>query len=593
MTFPRSGAIAEGSIPCIVGFCVENAAPELLLGVAAAPGGEVWAFDDPSGGAARWDGTSWATVCVPGLADRITAGYAAAPDDVWFGGWGALAHWNGTSFQSTPAPTTSSISRVWGNSREAFALAGDGDVIRWDGVRWNPSYVPRAQPPQPNGPDALWGDGSGRVWAASDTLVEWSGGRWTPLEAPVAIEGLSIWADAANVLWVAGVRPGETDTSIWRRAGEAPFTAVQAPSPHLLLSPAASGPWLSFPGDPIAWRWNGTDWAQTSALPQPTVLDFPEALLGLTAKDAWRATDRGLYHWDGCGWSLALDTSLGPSFLSVEATSATDTWVLGWQDQFFLWHRVGATWQELPLGMMAQNVDPSSALLSASSATNAWVVLGGGVAARWDGTEVTDVPLPDPAGSVTALFTRGPDETWIAFRSPGHLARWDGARWTTVDPGSTSTVVRLQANGPDDVWALTDDATVLHFDGVQWTSHAFGDQAPVSLWTSGRNDVWVATAAYLTRDPPELGVATLHHWDGARWADVPGVDPGAITGSGPRDVWVMGRTWSTPAGEVPALYHFDEEGWSQVRGFAALAASAARDGDVWATDGRRLYHREP
>jgi hypothetical protein len=591
MTFPRWAAVAQGAIPCIEGFCVENASPELIRTVAAAPNSEVWALDDPSGGAARWDGTSWVTVCVPGLGHRITAGHAASLDDVWFGGYGALAHWDGASFQLTPAPTSSSIERVWGNAREAFALDGDGVVLRWDGLRWSRSYTPAAPAAQASRPGALWGDGSGRAWVVSDKLVEWSGGQWTSLEAPVATEGMSLWADAANVLWVAGVRRGESRASIFRREGAASFVPVPAPSEHVLLSPAADGPWLSFPGDPTAWRWDGTEWAGTSPVPHPTALDFPTALFGLTATDAWRATDRGLYEWNGCRWSLALDTSIGPRFLAVETTSATDAWILGWQQGLFLWHRAGASWQELPLAIDC-NLDPTTfAMMSASSPTNAWVVSGcGDVAAHWDGAQITRVPLPEAGSRVTALFTRGPDETWVAYGA-GRVARWAGGRWTHVDSGSPQAIVRLRANGADDVWALNIAGTVLHFDGVRWVPHSFGDSAPLSLWTTDRNDVWVATAAYLTHDPPELGAATLHHWDGTLWTEAPNVDPAAITGSGPTDIWVTGRNWATSARDVPALYHFDGTRWSQFRGFDAFVASGAPDGEIWATDGRLLYHR--
>ena len=91
-------------------------------------------------------------------------------------------------------------------------------------------------------------------------------------------------------------------------------------------------------------------------------------------------------------------------------------------------------------------------------------------------------------------------------------------------------------SGPNDVWAVGWNNTILHWDGGTWTpvsTHLGADAGYEAVWGSGPNDVW---AAGYTNG--------LVHWNGTAWTSVcigTTNDLHAIWGSGPNDVWAVGE----------------------------------------------------
>jgi len=68
-------------------------------------------------------------------------------------------------------------------------------------------------------------------------------------------------------------------------------------------------------------------------------------------------------------------------------------------------------------------------------------------------------------------------------------------------------VKAIWGSGPTDVWAITEQPSVLHFDGRQWSQTPLaGMGTPLAVWGSGPRDVFVVG---------EGGLAL--RWDGTRW----------------------------------------------------------------------------
>src|SRR2546422_11724983 len=60
----------------------------------------------------------------------------------------------------------------------------------------------------------------------------------------------------------------------------------------------------------------------------------------------------------------------------------------------------------------------------------------------------------------------------------------------------------------NDVWAVGDRGTILHWDGGEWSASASGTENYLySVWGSASNDVWVVD---------ERG--TILHWDSTGWS---------------------------------------------------------------------------
>ncbi len=151
--------------------------------------------------------------------------------------------------------------------------------------------------------------------------------------------------------------------------------------------------------------------------------------------------------------------------------------------------------------------------------------------------------------------------------------------WIRVDSGTTHTLEAIHGTGPNDVWAVGQAGTILHFDGIKWSPVDSGTGENLkAVWTLGPKDAWA------------MGERVRLHWDGERWT--------RTTGSGGTDLshWSCARFSAEPprlpsssrcwdlsgfdTGEVWALYYVDyddyatdnelvvlrkeAEGWSQV-----------------------------
>ena len=135
-----------------------------------------------------------------------------------------------------------------------------------------------------------------------------------------------------------------------------------------------------------------------------------------------------------------------------------------------------------------------------------------------------DLDAPSPA-----LVPNQPERT--------ALLHWTGLAWDVwpVDASILPPGGRLRsawAASPDDVWAVGDAATVLHFDGSDWTS----SQLPFSThWASvsggGPSDVWVVGAA-----------GAIAHYDGSSWEGGTYSTTNPMTGVAGRAgaLWIVG-----------------------------------------------------
>ncbi len=91
----------------------------------------------------------------------------------------------------------------------------------------------------------------------------------------------------------------------------------------------------------------------------------------------------------------------------------------------------------------------------------------------------------------------------------------------------------IWGSGPNDVFAVGDTGTVLHYDGKQWTAMASGVAVALSsVWGTGPRDVYAVGDS-----------GTIIRYDGSKWSSMPSGTSerlDAIWGSGPDDLFVIG-----------------------------------------------------
>ena len=99
--------------------------------------------------------------------------------------------------------------------------------------------------------------------------------------------------------------------------------------------------------------------------------------------------------------------------------------------------------------------------------------------------------------------------------------------------------------------------------------------AATGAWALSDSDLWVAEAA----------TSTLHHFDGAKWTQLPSPvrGPRGLWASSPSDFWLVGEEGAA---------HFDGSLWSRVEGASQPLELVSGRGpkDVWLAGASGLWH---
>jgi hypothetical protein len=124
----------------------------------------------------------------------------------------------------------------------------------------------------------------------------------------------------------------------------------------------------------------------------------------------------------------------------------------------------------------------------------------------------------------------------------------------TATTTTAQEVTRLTASGPSDIWALTDQPSVVHFDGRQWTNTPVTASGTIlDLWASGPRDAWIVGEA-----------GTLLHYNGSAWqamASPVRKDLVRVNGCSASMVYVLAQ--SEHDGDPSILLRWDGRAWTQ------------------------------
>jgi hypothetical protein len=198
-----------------------------------------------------------------------------------------------------------------------------------------------------------------------------------------------------------------------------------------------------------------------------------------------------------------------------------------------------------------------------------------------------------PSGTTSDLrrvWGSAPDDVW-AVGEGGTAIHWDGSAWRAVPTGTTATLSGVWVARANEAWAVGSSPAgpvVLRWDGERWSEVALGPRERLrlrSVWGSGPTDVWAAGFSSDSAD------ASLWHWNGSQWRpESPPRSPelSSLGGRGPEDLWAVGM--------APVLLHRVGGAWStpvlpprgaQFGGELCVAG----DGAVWVTAPGSAIHR--
>lgn len=171
-------------------------------------------------------------------------------------------------------------------------------------------------------------------------------------------------------------------------------------------------------------------------------------------------------------------------------------------------------------------------------------------------------------------FNAGQD-VWAVGPHGLLLQHW-GAQWTAIDCGTWVDLQAAWSGTANEVWLFGDQGTILHWDGQRCAAVDSSTKANLyEAWGSSASDVWAAGSAN-----------TIVHWDGKRWVttQLPGSLPHPdedrlklqFAGSGPSDVWVLGRSTAESRLAAQSLWHWTGAVWQPVA--VTLAGSQGKEG---------------
>lgn len=278
-------------------------------------------------------------------------------------------------------------------------------------------------------------------------------------------------------------------------------------------------------------HFDGTTWEQLQIVDDTPATTMSAVWVG-SATDVWTVDGNVLRHTTGWNGVAGTEwTKATPTYTPTALAGAGGMVLVGYKGPnggVVVWPVVSACtgWGESgPAGCLDVNADflwfdrnrldidavAGVGTMSSTRADEAW-------AAIWQGGRVSRfqrVPShagdAEPTWTVTDFDSRstrdilgiwGNDEVvWLVGEGGTlrRLAREDEATqvFELVTSPASSTLHGVFGFTKDDIWAVGDDATVVHWDGQAWTKlttpfEAAKDKpAFTSVWGSGPNDVWI------------------------------------------------------------------------------------------------------
>jgi hypothetical protein len=309
----------------------------------------------------------------------------------------------------------------------------------WDGSNWK--VVPSPNPGVTNSLASVRAVAASNIWAVgtyatadavSHTLIEhWDGHHWTQQASP---------SPGTSVNQLTGVRP-VSGTEAWA-VGYTEDTNSATP---------------------LALHFTGGKWQQAK-LPG-SLGGFLFGVAASSAKDVWAVGEGGVR---GSAARRALRAAARPGadvrHLALTAAASGSGLLLHWN---------GKTWTQVPSpddgagdGLLGVGVSsPTSALAVGTQVTTSHDVFN--LAMRWNGKTWTDVPSPSPGGAAAVDFLDGvymtsPTSAWVvgggdSDSSRPVIERWNGSQLTTVpapDPGSQSELLGVSGSSATSIWAV-------------------------------------------------------------------------------------------------------------------------------------------
>jgi hypothetical protein len=401
---------------------------------------------------------------------------------------------------------------------------------------------------------------------------------------------LVVGGDFTNAFGVGANGVARWDGTAWHAFGAGTNGAVHALAALPNGDLVAGGPFTGAGGSSISYlaRWNGASW-QAPGVAATTAVG---ALLALPNGEWFAGSDRVL-HWNGAAWQTLGVTTSGP----------------GW-----------GPFPPSPGAVKALTKLPNGDLV----ATGVFDTIQGVPAtciARWDGAlwqplgaGIGSLPVFAETGRTLAVASNGDLIVGGSFATAGgapaaSLARWDGAAWSALASGASSTTIHAATALPGGELLVGGSFAVIggivadnvaRWDGALWHTLGEGFNGAVMAMTQTAGGDLVVGGGFTSIGGRAL--ACIARWDGTAWQPLgTGLDGTvlALTVLPGGDV-VAGGTFTTAGGAAAnriarwdgALWHPLGSGMdAEVRALATMANGDLVAGGIFLSAGSAPANR--
>ncbi len=433
--------------------------------------------------------------------------YGISSDDIMaVGGCGDVLHWNGETWVDESIPgCNNTFYSVWGaETGEYFVVSDHGLVWRYKDGIWHVNdinyYVWFYD---------IWGLAADDVYIAGDanfgeeSIYHWDGTQWNPVSDTEGWSILSLCGFSSDDIWAVG-----ESGQIYHWDGQSwTFYDPGSPLHGLYASWGVSSDDIFFGGwFGLLRHFDGNDWSKTYIEGELTGRSI-YGLWGIDDSYILATGDAGLlYKYDGTDWQN-LQTGPMDHFRGIWNSTDDEIFAVGEGGVIVKWS--STEWEYLDSGVtddlndiwgqsnIAYAVGDNGTILHwngdvwdrMSSGTTedlccvrgvdtgpVFAVGANDTVLRFRGAEWTAMPTGSGI-DLNGVWASGEDDVYAVgdkIDDMGSIFHWDGNAWSRIASETRAVLCDIYGFAPDDIFALGNGPTILHFDGQEWTELSLG-----------------------------------------------------------------------------------------------------------------------
>jgi hypothetical protein len=230
-------------------------------------------------------------------------------------------------------------------------------------------------------------------------------------------------------------------------------------------------------GNTSLQHWDGASWTTMAGAETADVT----GLWGTSSTNVYAVGGTYAQRWDGVSWT-DVPTDATSGLLAIWGSSATDIYAGGLNGM--LVHSSGGNFTAV--SGTGLNTNYTAAIWGTSASD---VYIGGTAVRHWDGTSWSAVS----AGitNVQAIWGSSATDIWIGG-SLGKMVHWNGSAWSNVSGFGSGDISGIWGRASNDVYMVNRAGEIWHYNGSSWVKYSLTSTVLLSVWGSGRQDVWAA-----------------------------------------------------------------------------------------------------